>query len=141
MKSRLILIVLALMLVVAGCRKKSEVTVSPSPVATTRPSASPTVSLEPAVSPTGGITSPGPGTGDIPGFNEGNIVDQEQVPEIVAAVKKQYPDATITSVTHSTYLDRQTYLVTLSGTGDGVVELHVTADGTILENQPVTSPQ
>lgn len=148
MKSRILLIVLAVVLILGGCRRGTTPAATPSPALTMRPSASPALSpsADPAVSPgmspeMSPSTSGSPAAGIIPGFTEGNVVDKEQVPEIVQAVKAKYPNAEITSITHSTYMEKQTYLVMISGAADGVKELHVTADGAILEDGAATSPK
>lgn len=68
--------------------------------------------------------------GVIEGFEEGKTVEQTQVPDIVQAVKAQYPNAQITGVSMATHENKQLYHVMLSGDAD-TKEIYVDAQGNI----------
>ena len=105
-------------------------TVKPSPVQTIVPTPTAAVSPTAEASPTAG-TSPAAGNETIEGFKEGEKVEVDKLPEkVTAAVKAEYADAKITGATYATYMDTQTYLITLSGAN--VDKVYVKADGTII---------
>ncbi len=112
----------------------------PAPTPTLRPSLSPTQApvISPTVSPTADIlptaeVSPSAAVSAEPieGFKEGEKLETDKLPEkVTAAVKKEYPDAKITGASYATYMDAQTYLITLSGVS--VDKVYVKGDGTII---------
>ncbi|MEI3423696.1 MAG: hypothetical protein V8Q85_01025 [Christensenellales bacterium] len=58
-------------------------------------------------------------------------MEVDKLPEkVTAAVKAEYADAKITGATYATYMDTQTYLITLSGAN--VDKVYVKGDGTII---------
>lgn len=107
-------------------------TVKPSPVQTIVPTPTAAVSPTAEASPTAG-TSPAAGNETIEGFKEGEKIEPDKLPEkVTAAIKEKYADAKITGATYATYMEGQTYLVTLSGAGEGVDKVYVNTDGTII---------
>lgn len=68
--------------------------------------------------------------GIINGFEEGKVVDQSEIPDVVQAVKEKYPDAQINSVTMTSHEDKQVYHVMLDGTAD-TKEIYVDSQGNI----------
>ncbi|HWS30699.1 MAG TPA: hypothetical protein VN512_11410 [Clostridia bacterium] len=129
------ILILALSLGV-GCGN-GNVTPSPTPMLTpvTTPKLTPmeTASPLPEESPAGSPgTSPAasPG-GTIEGFIEGGTVDPAKVPDVVDAVKAEYPDATIKSITYAIRNTEQVYEVTLEGKTEKV---YVSADGVVIKD-------
>lgn len=68
----------------------------------------------------------------IPDFQAGKVIKPEDVPEIRSAIEKEYPGYTIQSVTHEMLSDRQTYKITLQGSGEAAKVVYMLADGTIV---------
>ncbi|HHT86084.1 MAG TPA: hypothetical protein GXZ61_00230 [Clostridiales bacterium] len=95
--------------------------------------------LSPDMTPGEGGESPAPTGDEIPNFMEGTVVDPDTVPEIVNAVKAQYPNAQIQSVTHALHLNQQVYEVTfLDGANTNTV--FVTPSGQLLDQDNQASP-
>ena len=135
MKRKLAIVLAALLMVAAiavGCNNNNNNGTSPSPQTTMKPSTSPTGGMSP--SPGGSANPSGsasPTTGSIPNFSEGTVVDPEDVPAIVDAIKSEYSTAEIRSITHSMYEDKEAYLVMMDNVPDGPTQIYVLADGTI----------
>lgn len=75
-----------------------------------------------------------PGMGEtIEGFAEGKVVDPEDVPDIVEALKdsEKYGEMTVQSITHDLYEGRHAYKVTLQGEGSASETVFVYPDGEI----------
>lgn len=126
------LMVLTLLLS-AGCGKGN---VKPSPTPPLSPPVTtqltPMITQSPAASvePSGSLeTAPSPG-GTIEGFVEGGEVDPAKVPDIVEAVKAEFPDATIKSITYALHNTEQVYEVMLENKTEKV---YVSANGTIVK--------
>ncbi len=101
---------------------------SPTQAPMVSPTANPTVDITPTagVSPSAAVRAE-----PIEGFKEGEKVEVDKLPEkVTAAVKAEYADAKITGATYATYMDTQTYLITLSGAN--VDKVYVKGDGTII---------
>lgn len=83
---------------------------------------------------TGTGTNNGTVGGAIENFVEGMAVELATLPEDIRnAVKKEYPEATIKTVTYATYENQQMYKVTTeSGEDKTTEEFYVTADGKIV---------
>ncbi len=139
MKKTLIIPLCAALLAVAaaGCTLNGG-TATPSP--TVKPSASPvqtpilspSAAVSPSMAPIPSDDTGTAGTSEpIADFKEGETVDIAALPEkVTAAIKAEYADAEITGATYATYMDAQTYLITLSGAS--VDRVYVKADGTII---------
>lgn len=143
------LLVLAAMLLAAamiGCQCSGNVTTpSPSPVTTTMQpiaSASPGLSSSPDLSASPDVSgSPGPdvspdangGAATIPDFTEGKEVKEDEVPEIVKAIKERFANGEIQSIKHAMQDDQQVYAVEVK-TGSTTETVYVRPDGTLLEN-------
>lgn len=111
-------------------------TVKPSISPVQSPAQSPVLSPSAVVSPSAAL-SPSADVGSmgadepIADFKEGETVDTANLPEkVTAAIKKEYADAQITGAAYATYMDAQTYLITLSGAS--VDKVYVKSDGTII---------
>ena len=153
MKRTIIALCAALLVAtLAGCANNNS-TASPSPKATVQatmtpaasPSAAASPSMDAAASPdatagagangseggNGGSGGSGGGSGSggtIEGFREGDTVAVESLPQSVTeAVKRDYPDATISAASYASYLQSEMYLLTLSGAD--VEKVYVDAEG------------
>ena len=96
-----------------------------TPMVTNSPSVDILPSGSPEMSPAG---TPG---GTIEGFVEGGQVDPAKVPKVVDAVKAEYPDATIESITYALRNTEQAYEVTLK---DQTQKVYVDAEGNVMED-------
>ncbi|MCE5236617.1 MAG: hypothetical protein ABFC62_09185 [Clostridiaceae bacterium] len=133
-------IIILTLLLSAGCGK-GNVKPSPSPLLTPAGTTkltpmitnSPEASIGPSGAPGGspGTSPAGTPGSTIQGFVEGGQVDPAKVPDVVDAVKAEYPDATIKSITYALRNTEQVYEVTLEGKTEKV---YVGADGTIIKN-------
>lgn len=156
MKKRMTMAIIAALLLstmlLSGCSNKpAEPT--PTPDTTVAPITSPDMSGNGDVSGSNGADSNGVvngsdannnGTGSganngtvgeaIENFVEGMTVELATLPEEIRdAVKKEYPEATIKTVTYATYENRQVYKVTTeSGEDKTTEEFYITADGEII---------
>lgn len=101
--------------------------VNPSPSASAGPDLG---SAEPSHSPEANATA-GFG-GHIEGFVEGTVVDPEEIPEIVAALGREFPDYTVQSATYELLEGSEAYRITLQGNGELARMVYVFGDGTIL---------
>lgn len=75
-----------------------------------------------------------PGIGEIiEGFMEGKVIDPDDVPDIVSALKdsEKYGSMTVQSITHELYEGRHTYKVTLQGEGSASETVFVYPNGEI----------
>ena len=129
MKKTLIALACAAILatMLPGCTNTNN-PASPTQAPMVSPTANPTVDITPTagVSPSAAVSAE-----PIEGFKEGEKVEVDKLPEkVTAAVKAEYADAKITGATYATYMDTQTYLITLSGAN--VDKVYVKADGTII---------
>lgn len=137
MKKLIISVFAALIALAAfGCTGGGTATPSPtvkpsiSPVQSPVLSPSAVVSPSAALSPSADVESMGADE-PIADFKEGETVDTANLPEkVTAAIKKEYADAQITGAVYATYMDAQTYLITLSGAS--VDKVYVKSDGTII---------
>ena len=124
-----------LMMFAAGCTGKG--TVTPTPTAKVTPMASPTsmVSPSPATGTNGNLG------GMITGFVEGTVVDISKLPEMIkTAIEEKYPGSTIKTVTYTTYMNEQTYCVTVQPSGSTTTkQCYVKADGTVVEGATPTN--
>lgn len=73
-----------------------------------------------------------PEDGSISGFTQGGIVKQEDVPEIVSAIRTVFADREIQSIVYDRYDGKQAYKVTLQGEGELARNIFVLGDGTII---------
>lgn len=114
---------------------------SPSPSAelnTARPSASPDAGPTANAGTETGVPSASPDVSaspkpeDIDGFMEGSVVSPESIPEITRVIDRQFPNHSITSVTHEYFDGRQTYHIVLMGSGELARSLYVLSNGTII---------
>ncbi len=122
----------AALLLSVGCKRSTTPTPSPSPILTATPMPSAAITPEqPATSPDT-LASPDTSAGmTIPDFEEGKVVTEADVPDVVKAVTDKYPDAKIKTITMETYEDKQCYHVLLEEAVDGNKDLMVTPDGTV----------
>lgn len=141
MMKRMWLILMALTLVLglaAGCACTAEPTPTPTPMVT--PGASPdttTPGTNASPAPTNGGTM-GNETMTIPNFLVGTVVAMEELPEkIRAAIDREYPNASVQSVTHAEHEGNQAYSVTLTDKEGNNQSFYLAADGTLL---PAVSP-
>ena len=159
MKKRMITAVIMAALTAAmllsGCTSSSEPDPTPAPQTTVSPITSPDMngsSTNGDVSGSNGADSNGSvngsqnngGTGSgssngtvgqaIENFVEGMTVELATLPEDIRnAIKKEYPDVTVKTVTYTTYENQQMYKVTTeSGEDKATEEFYVTADGKIV---------
>lgn len=141
MKKTILIGLLAVVLLLAlGCTPANPAP-TPSPLATTAPLASPS---PPTVNPP--VTSPeaNGGAGAIEGFEEGKTVQESELPQKVSdAIQKAYNNVKIKTITYVTYMNDQVYHVVLEepAGAEKVEEFYVSADGTILPNDPSSSPK
>lgn len=70
--------------------------------------------------------------GSIEGFMSGKVVDSSEIPEIAAALGREFPDHTIQSVTEELFDGSEVYRITLQGDGELARTVYVFADGSIL---------
>lgn len=137
MKKLIISVFAALIALAAfGCTGGGTATPSPTVKPSISPVQSPVLSPSAVVSPSAAL-SPSADVGSmgadepIADFKEGETVDTANLPEkVTAAIKKEYADAQITGAAYATYMDAQTYLITLSGAS--VDKVYVKSDGTII---------
>lgn len=141
MKRMLIMLACAALLAAAmpGCSgNNAAITPSPALKPTAKPiqsaAVSPSANVLPSATAGAEQTAALPdadANGEIAGFKEGEKVDPNALPEkVLAAIKAEYASATITGAAYATYMDAQTYLITLSGAD--VDKLYIKADGTII---------
>jgi hypothetical protein len=62
----------------------------------------------------------------------GKVVDPSEIPEIAAALDREFPDHTIQSVTEELFDGSEVYRITLQGDGELARTVYVFADGSIL---------
>lgn len=145
MKKTILIGLLAVVLLLAlGCTP-AEPAPSPSPIISTAPILSPS---PPTVNPPDTV-NPSPadnagGAGAIEGFEEGKTVTESELPQKVAdAIKKAYENVKIKTITYVTYMNDQVYHVVLEEPAgpDKVEEFYISADGTILPDEPSASPK
>lgn len=132
-------ILILMLLLSAGCGK-GNVKPSPSPLLTPAGTTklTPMVTNSPEASIGPGAPEGSPGTspagspgGTIEGFVEGGQVDPAKVPDVVDAVKAEYPDATIKSITYALRNTEQVYEVTLEGKTEKV---YVNGNGIVIKD-------
>lgn len=139
-KSLLVLAAMLLAVTMIGCQCSGTITPSPSPTITNSlpvGSPSPNLSTSPDLSASPGAstspdTSASPGAATIPDFTEGKEVTEEEVPEIVQAIKTKFPNGEIKSIKHATQDGQQVYAVEVK-TGSATETVYVLPDGTLLE--------
>lgn len=69
-------------------------------------------------------------TGDIiEGFSQGKVVTPEDVPDIVKAVEAKYEGASVQSITHALYMDKQMYEVIFTSQDGEQITVYVSPDG------------
>ena len=141
MKRRFLIIVMVAMFALFAAACSCDVQPSPTPGASPSIAPSPSIMPSPSAMPSPD-SSPdnSPGTtdgtnGDIPNFSEGTVVQPEDVPDIVKAVKDKYADAEITSITHANYMNKKVYKVILKTKDNAAEEIYIQHDGTILEDE------
>lgn len=141
-KTLSILLILLLPVMCVACKRTGDGIVSPSPIATLTPSGtsvlnspSPTLNNTPAATNNTAVIG---GNGVITGFEEGKLIPEADIPEIVNAVMDKYPGATIKSIVHATYDTQQVYRVTLENAETN--EVYVTAKGDILGPTATPAP-
>ncbi len=154
-------LLVALMLIVSACAKDDKNTAKPTQQISNRTpgiSSTPgnsgdivpspyttddmgTSSPDPSGSPDNSSTPDGssepdrstpPEDGSISGFTQGGIVRQEDVPEIVSAIRTVFADREIQSIVYDRYDGKQAYKVTLQGDGELARNIFVLGDGTII---------
>lgn len=156
-------LIAATALVISACSGGNNPTNTPgrTPENTVRPSTSPNASVQPSGSPATGDTSDSPSIstspeasgspltsdspdasaspgqdankGDIEGFTEGKVIDQEDAPDVVKnVIKNFFSGMTIQSITHDRYEGRQAYKVTLQGEGELAKNFFVFPDGSVI---------
>lgn len=133
-KSFTIMLAVLLACLCIGCSRTAEPVPTPlTPAATadvieSMPSAAPDASAAvPDASP--GMNG-GALIGGIAGFVEGKTVEQTDAPDVVNAIQKKYPNATIKSITYATHAGNQVYHVMMDGVAD-TTEVYVDANGQI----------
>ena len=127
--------------------ESGNVSPSPSPAATLRPTTPATPAASPSAPAASPVTSASPatGTGDdvqvtpLEGFEEGKAVEQSKVPDVVKALKDKYPDATIKSITYAMNGVQQAYHVMLTNKDKSTTEIYVSPDGTITPYEAASS--
>ncbi len=140
-KIAMIAMVLSCLLVLCAC------TSEPNGGGTTQTPGAATPMAEPAESPQqtddgGATSSPGNTMMTIPDFAEGTETSEADIPEVVAALQEVHEGATITKVTHATYLGQQTYCVEYSDQDGTIKVAYIGADGSILVDnlsEPITA--
>ncbi|HWQ57480.1 MAG TPA: hypothetical protein VN540_00545 [Clostridia bacterium] len=130
---------LAVLVLFALTACKSGNVASPSPKITVKPTmtAGAATNAPASPSPSAPASSASPGTtggGEtIEGFKEGETVQVNALPsKVTSAVSEKYPGATITAASYATYMNAQTYLLTLSGAADKTDKIYVKPDGSII---------
>ena len=140
---------LALLVSIAGCACTTTAAPTPTPTMQPTAAATPMAEMTPEMEPSPDMgTTPGgadgeagaavtPGAngtqaGTIQDFKEGKEVKQEEAPQVMAAIKEKYENATVKSIKHATYESRQVYEVELTS-GTVTKTVYVQPDGTIIE--------
>ncbi|MCR5809510.1 MAG: hypothetical protein K6G56_08135 [Clostridiales bacterium] len=150
-KKKLLPLLLALtVLLAAGCSKKigepdNSAKPSASPKATAETSPSAMASESPMTSPSGSPEASPDASPDtspdasqeadaIPGFMEGEIVDPDDVPSLVALLAEHegYRGMSIQSITYKLFEGRQAYYVILQGEGEASYPVYVFGDDTVV---------
>ena len=123
------MLLLAAVLMAAGCANTKEPQATPMPAVTSTPKAE-----QPVESATPDVQQPPMTGGVIQNFVEGAVVEIAQLPqEITAAIKKEYADATVKSASYATYENEQMYKVVIQRAEDDATEdVYVTSDGRII---------
>lgn len=88
---------------------------------------------EPVLTETGALSTGEITGGKIEDFSEGRVVDPEDVPEIVEALEREYPNCEIQSITHALHLDQQVYEVIFRNEDGQTMTVYVSPDGNITE--------
>lgn len=127
--------VLLLSAVGCACMNTAAPTPSVSPTATLMPTSAPSPTA-PAVLSASPDLSASPGIGDeimegIENFVEGTEVKEEEVPEVVKAIEKEYSGAKIVSIKQTMQQNRQVYAVEIEQSGK-TKTIYVKPDGTVL---------
>jgi len=133
MMKRMWLILMALTLVLgiaAGCACTAEPTPTPTPMATPAQSPSPVPDSTMQPSPTDNM---GDSTMTIPNFLVGTVVALEELPEkIRAAIDREYPEASVQSVTHAEHEGNQAYSITLTDKDGKNQSFYIAPDGSLI---------
>lgn len=139
-KKLLLVFVSAVLLLSAfGCACMNTTTPTPSvsPTATLMPTSEPSPTT-PAVLSASPDLSASPGIGDeimegIENFVEGTEVKEDEVPEVVSAIEKDYSGAKIVSIKHAMQQNQQVYAVEIEQDGK-TKAIYVKPDGTVLND-------
>lgn len=130
---RMWLILMALTLVLgiaAGCACTAEPTPTPTPMATPPQGATP--APKPTLQP-GPTDDMGDTTMTIPNFLAGTVVALEELPEkIRAAIDREYPEASVQSVTHAEHEGDQAYSITLTDKDGKNHSFYIAPDGSLI---------
>ncbi|MCH5278920.1 MAG: hypothetical protein J1E60_03930 [Christensenellaceae bacterium] len=97
---------------------------SEGPLGSDEPSGSPNGSAEP------GNTDDG--NGDITGFVEGKVIDQDDAQDVVDIVKREFANRSIQSIVFEEIQGRQAYKVTLQGEGELAKNIYILGDGSVI---------
>ncbi|MBR3382678.1 MAG: hypothetical protein IKG85_06535 [Clostridia bacterium] len=105
----------------------------PTPEASEQQTAPAEASASPEASETAEGSEP---AGGLEGFMEGEIVDPDSVPELIAmlAERADYKDMAVQSITYKLYEGRQAYYVVLQGEGEAAHPVYVFADESIIDD-------
>lgn len=127
-----------LLLTAVGCACMNTTTPTPSPTATLIPTTvpSPAVTDMPTLS-----ASPGIGSEMMQGienFMEGTEVKEDEIPEVISAVKKQHEGAKIVSIKHAMQQNMQVYAVEIEVNGK-TQTVYAKPDGTLLDGSGATT--
>lgn len=105
--------------------------ISPDAQSSPNPNASPNAG-DAAGAANGGTNAAGASTTSIDNFKEGTEVQEADVPQIAAAVKAKYENATIKSIRHAMRSNTQVYEVEVTS-GSTTQTVYVQPDGTVME--------
>jgi len=134
---RSLLLVLSLGLMFSACRSMEPTKPDPTakiPAATkipeidSAPTPVPSASLTPPASPESGTVVEE--NGKIRDFEEGKLLQEADVPEVVRAVTERFPKAVIKSIVYALHEGAEVYRVTMDGADS--TEVYISPSGEIL---------
>ena len=129
----LILTVLTVLGLAAGCACAVEPTPTPTPVPSASPNTTPdtvTPNTTPDMTPNGGMEGE---SATIPNFLAGTVMALEDLPEkIRGALDREFPEAKVQSVTHAEHEKNQVYSIILTDKEGKEHTLYIAPNGNII---------